>query len=147
MKTLGKKLLFTVFIFLINAFLVLVVLFLVNTIKLHNRFKTEPVAQAQVFAYSNRYAKTGKGKVEFRSDLQFKTPEGQTIYLHDVALSPNEKSVLEQGNAISRDYLQNEPHIIRPFGTSKVNILMAWLLGGGVIFNFAYLIYWWRKNR
>lgn len=142
MSKLLKKLFFVVVISTINIFLILTTLFFMRTIALHKRFETEPVAQAQVFAYSQRYTQL---KAEFRSDLQFKTAAGQTIYLRDVAISAKEKAVLEQGNAISRDYLQNAPHIIRPMGTLKANGLMALLFGGMAIFNFVYLLYWWRK--
>lgn len=138
-----KKLCFVALVLVINVFLIAVSLFFVSAIQLHKRFETESVAQAQVFAYSKQYERV---KREFRSDLQFKTPDGQTIYLHNERLTPSEKVILEQGNAISRDYLLNEPEVIRPVGTPQANLWMAVLCIGIALFNFVYLIYWWRKH-
>ncbi len=77
------------------------------------RFAGEPYDTAEARSYSGRYSRLRQG---WETDLSFTTTAGQTLRLPEQRISSSEKSLLEAGHPIRRQYLIAAPHIIKTPG-------------------------------
>ncbi|WP_109077638.1 hypothetical protein [Aggregatibacter kilianii] len=109
-----RKILFIILAFSITLFLWMTTFYFVQKGNKLARFADEPSKIADVYADKHYHFETvGKSGKWHRGDVKFMTEGNRLIILKTYQVNTAERDILMTGGSIKRQYLVNEPQIIK----------------------------------